>query len=130
MANSNSANIKEHFKLAIEFLNTAKLLRKEGYLRSAVDRAYYGMYHAAIAALLNKGIVTKTHKGLHQQFNKEYIKSGLLDAEMGKFLQRAYILRQQSDYEIASSLDDNQAEELVDKAEEFITKLQETLGIK
>jgi uncharacterized protein (UPF0332 family) len=94
MGNKSSKLTEEHFKLAERFLKTAKLAKEAGDLRSAADRAYYAMYHAAVAALYEKGIVTKTHKGLHHQFNKEYIKEGLIDKELGGSLIKAFELHQ------------------------------------
>ena len=76
MGKKNSDVISEHFKLADRFLKTAKLNRKAGDLRSTADRAYYAMFHAAEAALHQKGITIQSHKGLINQFGKEYIKSG------------------------------------------------------
>ncbi len=130
MGNKSSKLTEEHFKLAERFLKTAKLAKEAGDLRSAADRAYYAMYHAAVAALYEKGIVTKTHKGLHHQFNKEYIKEGLIDKELGGSLIKAFELRQASDYEIYAIIEESQVADVLEKAEKFLNKIKELLGLE
>ena len=65
-----------------------------------------------------------------QMFNREYVKTGLVGQEMGLLLLKAFDLRQMSDYDIAAGLDQNNVEEIVLKAREFVEKLKEILGIK
>lgn len=125
-----SEAIKEHFRLADRFLQTARANQGLGDLRSAVDRAYYAMFHAASAALERKGITVKRHSTLHQRFNEEYLKTGVMDPELGKYLPRAYSLRQDSDYKLFSEIDESRADEIVGRAEEFVAKLKEILGFK
>ena len=56
---------RKRLELAERFLNTARDNLRNGDLGSAVDRAYYSMFHAAHAALAFRGVQEpKTHKGL------------------------------------------------------------------
>lgn len=130
MAKSQSDVIREHFKLADRFLKTAVLVLKEDDLRSAADRAYYAMFHAAQAALRHKGITVKSHKGLIGQFSKEYIKTGTIDPELGRMLQKGFRLRQTSDYELYAILPEKQVQDLVEKAKAFVEHLRETLAVQ
>ncbi len=66
--------MKEHLKLSKELLEGAKRLFELKSLRSAVDRAYYAMYHAAQAILLSKGVKVRTHKGTILEFGRNIVK--------------------------------------------------------
>lgn len=125
MAKSDSGVIKERFKLADRFLKTAKLTLKHGDLRSAADRAYYAMFHAAAAALHKKDITAKSHRGIIQKFGEVYIKSNEFDRELGKALQRAFSLRQASDYDVYPEPDEEQVTAMVEKAQEFVNRLKQ-----
>lgn len=130
MVKSGSEAIRRHFQLAAEFMETARSNFDNGYFRSAADRAYYAMFHAATAALLGKGIrEVKSHAALIQLFGKEFVATKLVDAEMNKQLQRAFDVRQKSDYDIAASFDENNVEQMVERAQEFVQKTKEILGI-
>ena len=129
MAKSDSGVIEERFRLAYRFLNTAKLNVKDGDLRSAADRAYYAMFHAAAAALHKKGIKAKSHRGIIQKFGEAYIKTDEFDRQLGKALQRAFSLRQASDYEVYPEPDEEQVTVMMEKAQEFVKKLKELLGV-
>lgn len=88
------------------------------------------MFHATSAALASKGITIKRHKTLHQRFNEKYLKSRIMDPELGKYLPRAYSLRQDSDYKLFPEIDESRADEIVERAGEFVAKLKEILGIE
>jgi len=62
---------------ANERITSAELLQKNGNFRDAVSRAYYAFFDAARAALLTKGMVAKTHKGVNILFEQHFIKPGL-----------------------------------------------------
>jgi len=64
MEESTSKAIEEHFKVAHRFLKTARLSLEDGDRRTAADRAYYAMFHAAQAALRAKGGVRPRRIGV------------------------------------------------------------------
>jgi len=129
MAKSDSEVIREHFRLADRFLKTARLSQRDGDWRTAADRAYYAMFHAASAALYQRGIIAKSHKGLISQFSKEYIKPGLIDPELSRSLRQGFSLRQASDYELYAIIEEEQVEELVVRAQEFVAHLKKLLSV-
>ena len=66
---------------------------------SIVNRAYYSMFYAALALLATVGQQTSKHQGVLALFNQYFIKSKILPKEMGKFLNKAFDMRQIGDYE-------------------------------
>ena len=113
-------SVEKYLKKANELLEDAKLLLRENRLLSTADRIYYAMFSAAQAALLSKGIITKTHKGLKAQFSKEFVKTGRISPELVKHLEDAFELRQMSTYEAEFTLDEPVLQEALKRAEEFI----------
>ncbi|MCX5994228.1 MAG: HEPN domain-containing protein [Chloroflexi bacterium] len=86
----------------------------------AVSRAYYAMFHAARAVLYTRGITTKTHSGLITSFGIEIAEKGIVDREYGRMLNRAFNLRQKSDYETGSRFKREDVAEMLENAEKFV----------
>ncbi|OQX52660.1 MAG: hypothetical protein B5M53_08040 [Candidatus Cloacimonas sp. 4484_209] len=116
--------ISKQLEQADEMLADAKLLLAEDRLRSATNRAYYAMFDAATAILVRLDVKCKSHKGVLNQFSQYVVKSGLVDKELGKNLQRAYDMRQKSDYDFFAIITEEDAEKIVKNAEEFINEIK------
>ena len=108
-------------------LRSAKLLLEHGELEDATSRAYYAMFYAAKAILFRKGLQAKTHKGTVSLFGEHIVKKGVLDEEYADMLRKTFDLRQKSDYEIYTELDEVLVRETVNNAENFIEKVKELL---
>ena len=106
-------------------LRSAKLLLDNNEIEDAVSRAYYAMFHAAKAILYSKDVKTKTHKGTVSSFGEHVVKTGILDEEYADMLRKAFDLRQKSDYEIYTELDEELVRETVNNAEKLIKKIKE-----
>jgi len=108
-------------------LRAAKRLLEDGEPEDAVSRAYYAMFHAARAVLFQKGVIAKTHRGVHTMFGLHIVKAGLLSKEFGDMLSDAFDMRQTGDYEIFAEFESEAVSELVNNAERFIKKIRELL---
>jgi hypothetical protein len=109
---------------AEEALRSAKLLLEHTELEDAVSRAYYAMFHAARAILFSKGVKTKTHRGTISSFGEYIVKTGILDEQYADVLRKTFDLRQKSDYEIYTELDEELVRETVNNAEKFLKKVK------
>lgn len=71
-----------------------------GRVRSASDRAYYAMFHAAEAAVsLEPGVrMPRTHSGMHTVFLRLLVTPGRLPRTLADDLSRAMDLRHSSTY--------------------------------
>jgi uncharacterized protein (UPF0332 family) len=58
---------KKLFSLALEELDTAKLLLEREHYRTSISRSYYLMYYATQALLVSQNIDASTHKGRQGQ---------------------------------------------------------------
>jgi len=122
--------VKEHLKLSKEFLEDAKRLFKFKSLRSAVDRAYYAMYHAAQAVLLSKGIKARTHKGTILEFGKNVVEKGLISKEYGRWLTEALDIRLSGTYNIYAVFGEDIVKEIIEKAERFVKEVERILSLE
>ncbi len=113
-------------ELADEFLADAKLSLEHSRLRSAINNAYYAMFHASQAILASKGFSPpKTHKGLRELLGREIIMTGVLEKEFGKDMSEAFEMRQASTYDIYANFGEEIVTETVNKAERFVRRIKE-----
>lgn len=94
-------------------------LGSEDY-EEAVSRAYYAVFHATRALLFSEGIETKTHAGLKSLFGLHFIETGKIDPQYAKYLRNLKDDREESDYEVYSSIDSDDASTALEEAEAFL----------
>lgn len=114
------SSISQLLGLAGEDIETSQLLLENQRYRACISRAYYAMYYATQALLLQRNIVSRTHRGVIQQFSQHFIKSGDLPLGMARDLKRAYDFRQSSDYEDTIGINQEQATRVLTAAVEFV----------
>ncbi len=94
---------------------------------SVVNRAYYSMFYAALALLATVGQQTSKHQGVLALFDQYFIKPKILPKEMGRFLHKAFDMRQTGDYEEEAELTMQDAQESLELAEKFIRSAEQKL---
>lgn len=83
---------------AKETLEVAELLVENKKWNSAVNRLYYASFYAVTGLLVNTEITTKSHSGVKTQFFLNFIKTGIVDQELGKLYGDLFDWRQKGDY--------------------------------
>ena len=109
---------------ANKFLGTAELALGKGDYDSSVSRSYYAMFFMAEAALLGKGLRSSSHKGVISLFGEHFVKTGVLDEELGRSFRRAFDLRQKGDYSVEFPVTKEEAEICLQKAKGFVSELE------
>ena len=69
-----------------------------GFYRDSINRAYYVVFYAIKAILALEGIDFKRHKDAIGYFNKNYVATGILPRDVGKYLGRIKLKREEGDY--------------------------------
>ena len=105
-------------------LRTAKKLLKDGDSDFCASRAYYAMLHVTEALLLTKNIASSKHSGVLMLLYEHFVKPGLLEKTFHQDLHEAFELRQQGDYWSDSGITVDMAEEILQKAEKYISVLK------
>ena len=76
---------KYRLKKANETLQEIEILVQNKLWNTAINRMYYASYYAVSALLIVDSIQAQTHSGTRQMFGLHYIKTGIIDKELGKF---------------------------------------------
>ena len=56
--------------------------------RSIINRAYYSMFYAILALLIREPFSSSKHSGILRYFNRSFIKTGILDRELGRWVNK------------------------------------------
>ena len=83
---------------AKETLKAAKLLAENSHWNSVINRLYYTCFYAISALLYKYDINANSHAGLKHQFTLHFIKTGLVDKELGRVFVQLFDWRQKGDY--------------------------------
>lgn len=113
---------QDEMRLAREILADARSMRGGVTDRSVANRLYYACFHAARAVLLSRGIDTKSHSGLIQQFGRVVVGSGDVSGADGSFLNDMYDYRQSADYKVETFTVN--IDHLLERTEEFVTTME------
>jgi len=92
--------IKYRLEQARETIEVVDLLLKNDKFSTAVNRIYYGMFYSILALALQNNYETSKHQQLIGWFNKEFIRTGLIEKDYGRMLRDAYENRNYGDYDI------------------------------
>lgn len=119
---------KYRIKQAEESLEEAKfLLSGNKSPRSVINRVYYAMFYSVLALLIYEPYSSSKHSGVLSYFNRRFIKEGIFEKELGRFLNQAFELRQQEDYREYTTLNIELITPYIEKAESFIKAAKEYL---
>lgn len=121
------ALVKYRFSKAKETFEEIATLSEHKFWNTAVNRLYYACYYAISALLIDRNIQVQTHTGARRMFGLHFIKTGVINQELGKFYSSLFNKRQTGDYE--DFLDHNQedVEALVEPARSLIHTIEALL---
>lgn len=99
----------------------------DGDYDSCASRCYYAMFSIAQAALLTEGLRSSSHKGVISLFGEHFVKTGVLEGHLGRTLNYAYDTRIVGDYGVSRSVAQEEAEDLLNAAQDFVRKVKDYL---
>ena len=117
--------VKYRFEKARNTLNDAHLYFNSATLESTVNRIYYAIFYSVTALLLTRGLSSAKHSGVRSLFNKEFVKKGLVDTELGQFFSDMQDSRQEGDYKDFVQFNREEVAQWLAKAELFIVTVEE-----
>lgn len=87
-----------------EMLADARLMLQNGHLKSAANRAYYAIYHAAQVSLAQEvARLPESHKGIRALFARYYVATHRVDRSLSRDLTFTFELGQASSYLVDAS---------------------------
>lgn len=118
--------VKYRMESAFTTLEAAKVLAKNGFWNSCVNRLYYSVFYAVNALLISQEIQTKSHTSTKSQFSLHFIKTGRIDKKYGRLLAKLYDWRQKGDYDNIFDYNSNSVEPLFEPVEEMINLINDS----
>lgn len=123
-------HVQAHFRNAHERLKDAEGMFSLGRYAGTVNRTYYAMFEAASAILASRGLEFDSHRAVIAKFGELLVKGGKVESRFGRFLARAFELREDADYAIdtRAEIPQNTAEAELRKAQEFVAMAEDLIN--
>jgi uncharacterized protein len=114
-------------KRANESMEEAQIMAKNKRWNTTINRLYYACFYCASALLLTERINSKTHTGVHSQFNLHFIKAGILTKEQGNLFTDLMNMRTKGDYGDMFDHDEKKVKPLIPKVKKFINDIEKLI---
>lgn len=121
-----SPRSREFYDRAGERLEGARKNVAQGEYAIAAGAAYYAMLYGARAALSERDLRARTHRGTWNLLRQTLVAEGSLSAELVAEAERMAELREGADYD-AVEVEREPAQRAVDSAERFLAALDSLL---
>lgn len=115
---------------AREMLEVAEYNMTSGFYGSAINRAYYAIFHAANALLATQGLSRSKHSGVIAMFREYFVKPGIIEAEYSDIYGRIMDNRQVSDYDVEIEIEAEVAEIDLGDARRFVERVEHFLEVE
>jgi hypothetical protein len=122
--NTKAEAVRYWWEKALESLETAQRELDAGDYAFAINRAYYALFYAVSALLLEEGRRFGKHSSVRAAFNREIIKPGRLSREHGKLYNQLFRDRQEGDYIAFTKFDAAYVQEKIEGCEKFLADLR------
>ena len=113
---------KQLLEKAGRAIEAAEVLLANEHTEFAVGRAYYALFYVTEALLNEKDLRFSKHGGVHGAFGKHFIKTGLFDEKYHRWLLNAFDRRIVGDYSVEVVFSREEAQEVIEHAQEFLRK--------
>lgn len=111
-------------KKAKDDFEISKSLFEQKHFAQSINRSYYSIFHAVRALLAFDKFDSRKHSGIIAFFDKNYIKSDILDKKLSKLLHDAEKYRIKSDYDDFYIASKDEAEIQLTNAAIFINEIE------
>jgi uncharacterized protein (UPF0332 family) len=110
-----------------EALSEARIMAENEKWRGCTRCLYYACFYGAAAILALDGKESKKHSGIESMFLVDYIHSGIIPKELGRFYSRLFKARLASDYVIQEPLPIEKLPEWLELAEALILDIEKRI---
>jgi uncharacterized protein (UPF0332 family) len=115
---------------AAESIGAANVLLADGYFDFAASRAYYAIFYAIEALMLDRDLSFSKHSALIAAFGKEFVKTGIFDSRFHRYILNAFDLRNTGDYGIIHAVTEENASQAIAEAGELLDEIEKHLAIR
>ena len=100
-------------------LQAAKILLEQDFTEFAISRTYYSMFYLAEAFLEGEGLTYSSHAAVIAAFGQQFARPERLPRKFHRYLIDAERSRLRADYNIDFTFTPDDADRLIEQAEEF-----------
>lgn len=115
---------------ANETMKEIEILVENKLWGTAVNRLYYACYYAVTALLAKHNIPAQTHTGVRQILGLHFVKTGIVETEVGRFYTYLFNKRQTGDYDDFVELGEEDVLSLIDPAKKLIASIELALSFQ
>jgi uncharacterized protein (UPF0332 family) len=115
---------KYRLERAKESLEEAKLLGDKNHWNTTANRLYYACFYSASSYLVINNYQASTHSGIKNAFNKELIKSGLIEPRYGLLYNKLFNLRQDADYRDYRDVTEQEISPMINEVKDLIEHIE------
>jgi len=119
--------IQVNLRRAEESIEAAKLLLDSNFSDFAASRAYYAVFYAATALLLNDEQEFSKHSGVIAAIHRQFIRTEKLPKELGRTLNWLFELRSIGDYGETRRVPSEEAATAIQSASRFLEAVKALL---
>lgn len=112
---------------AAETLEDARIMFERKRWFSTVNRIYYALFYEIIALLQTKDFSTPKHTGVRALFNQHFVKTGIVNVDIGKFFNKMFDFRKKGDYQDFIYFEEEDVSDWMTKAEKYIKELEKCI---
>lgn len=112
------------FTRAQQAFQEGAVLAGRGSLYGAANRFYSAACYAARALLATRGLDSSKHSGVIALFQQHFVKTGLMDPGIAKFLSRSFEKRLETGYEDFVSVSSATVDEVQRQVRAFLNACQ------
>jgi uncharacterized protein (UPF0332 family) len=94
---------------------------------TALSAAYYAMLYAVRAALSERDIHARTHRGAWHEFHQRFVETGAIDRELAGAAHKVQGEREQADYDAWEAPTD-EVRRVIDLAGRFVAAIEQILS--
>ena len=116
-----------HLEKAELFLKQADEMCTLKHWDLAINRYYSCCFHALHALFVANKLTAHTHDGLITVFGKEFVQTGKVDRQYGRYLARMEQLRKLADYNCVASVSEEEVHELAIPAHGLLNIVKELI---
>lgn len=125
----NLEKAKLELSQAQEDFKAAELLAESGFYSGASNRLYYSLFHGLCSIFAKDGIRTRTHRGCHNIFMKEYTMKGVFPEEDAKVYSQLQTLRELGDYDTFYSVKEKDVKAQIPVVKDFLERASRYRGM-
>ena len=119
--------IELKLKKARAMMSEVDIQIQNHFYATAINRLYYGCFHATKALLLTKDLIPKTHSGIVTMLHQHFVLQDLFDKTHAAFFSKLMQERIDDDYSDFMVIEFDEVKEFIEPAKRYIAYVEQLI---